>query len=114
MGQASRRPPIGLAEKLTRIRLVLELSQNELIKRLGLEEELTQARISAYERGIREPPLPVLLSYARVAGVYVDVLIDDDLELPLRLPARPTSEGRKRKNVSPKSKNKRSILRSHK
>jgi transcriptional regulator with XRE-family HTH domain len=78
-----------------------------LIKRLGLEDDLTQARISAYERGVREPPLLVLLSYARVAGVYVDVLIDDDLELPLKLPARPTSEGTKRTDVSPsKSKNK--------
>jgi len=115
MGQASRRPPIGLAEKLTRIRFELELSQNELIKRLGLEEELTQARISAYERGIREPPLLVLLSYARVAGVYVDVLIDDDLELPLKLPARPTSGGTKRKNASrSKPKNERSMLRSNK
>lgn len=107
MGQGSRRTPTRLAEKLTRIRFALELSQNELIKRLGLEDDLTQARISAYERSVREPPLLVLLSYARVAGVYVDVLIDDELELPLRLPARPTSEGTKRRNVSrPKSKNK--------
>ena len=100
MGQGSRRTPTRLAEKLARIRLALELSQNELIKRLGLGDELTQARISAYERSVREPPLLVLLSYARVAGVYVDVLIDDELELPLKLPARPTSEGTKRKNVS--------------
>lgn len=101
MGQGSRRTPTRLAEKLTRIRFALELSQNELIKRLGLEDELTQARISAYERGVREPPLLVLLSYARVAGVYVDVLIDDDLELPVRLPARHTSVGTVRRNVPP-------------
>ena len=104
MGQASRQTPARLAEKLTRIRLVLKLSQNELIKRLDLEVELTQARISAYERATREPPLLVLLSYARVAGVFVDVLIDDDLELPLKLPARPTSEGTKRKRVFTDSK----------
>lgn len=100
MGQASRRTPTRLAAKLTRLRLALELSQNGLIKRLGLEDELTQARISAYERSVREPPLRVLLSYARVAGVYVDVLIDDDRELPLKLPAKPTSEGTTRKKVS--------------
>jgi transcriptional regulator with XRE-family HTH domain len=106
MGQASRTTPERLAEKLIQIRLTLDLSQNELIRRLGLEDELTQARISAYERGVREPPLLVLLVYARIAGVYVDVLIDDDLELPLKLPARPTSEGTKRRNVSrSKSKN---------
>jgi len=102
MGQASRRSPTELAEKLTRIRLSLELSQNELIRRLGLEDDLTQARISAYERGVREPPLLVLLSYAKVAGVYVDVLIDDELELPSMLPARPTSEGARKKG-GPKS-----------
>jgi transcriptional regulator with XRE-family HTH domain len=106
MGQASRTTPERLAEKLTQIRLALELSQNELIKRLGLEDDLTQARISAYERSVREPPLLVLLSYARVAGVYVDVLIDDDLDLPLKLPARPTNEGTKRKNVSRSKANK--------
>ncbi|MEK6282514.1 MAG: helix-turn-helix transcriptional regulator [Acidobacteriota bacterium] len=100
MGQASRTTPERLAEKLTQIRVTLELSQNELIRLLGLEDDLTQARISAYERSVREPPLLVLLSYARVAGVYVDVLIDDELDLPLALPARPTSEGTKRKNVS--------------
>jgi transcriptional regulator with XRE-family HTH domain len=100
MGQASRTAPQRLAEKLVQIRLALELSQNELIRRMDLEAELTQARVSAFERSVREPPLLVLLSYARVAGVYVDVLIDDELELPARLPARPTSEGTRRKNAS--------------
>jgi transcriptional regulator with XRE-family HTH domain len=100
MGQASRTAPQRLAEKLVQIRLSLELSQNELIRRMDLEEDLTQARISAFERSVREPPLLVLLSYARVAGIYVDVLIDDELELPARLPARPTSEGTRGKHVS--------------
>jgi hypothetical protein len=35
-----------------------------------------------------EPTLMVLLRYARVAGVIVDVLIDDELDLPENLPAR--------------------------
>ena len=100
MGQASRTTPERLAEKLTQIRVTLELSQNELIRRLGLEDDLTQARVSAYERSVREPPLLVLLSYARVAGVYVDVLVDDDLELPSMLPARPKSEGTRKKGGS--------------
>ncbi len=97
MGQSSRPKPARLAEKLTAIRMALGLSQNELIRRLDLGEEITQARISAYERGVREPPLTALLSYARAAGVYVDVLIDDDLDLPTRLPSSPTSAGIKRK-----------------
>ncbi len=100
MGQSSRPKPARLAEKLVAIRMALGLSQNELISRLDLGEEVTQARISAYERGVREPPLTVLLKYARAAGVYVDVLIDDDLSLPPRLPSSPTSGGIARKSIS--------------
>ena len=36
-----------------------------------------------------EPPLPVLLAYAKLAGVSTDVLIDDELDLPAKLPAKP-------------------------
>lgn len=97
MGQSSRPKPARLAEKLTAIRTALGLSQNELIGLLDLGKEITQARISAYERGVREPPLPVLLRYARAAGVYVDVLIDDDLELPRGLLSAHTSAGIRRK-----------------
>lgn len=97
MGQSSRRKPARLAEKLMGIRVRLELSQNELIKRMDLEEELTQARVSAYERGVREPPLPILLRYAQVAGVWLDVLVDDEIDLPSKLPCHPKHEGVKRK-----------------
>lgn len=97
MGQSSRPRPTHLAEKLLTIREALQLSQNEMISRLGLNDELTQARISAYERGVREPPLLVLLKYARVGNVSVEALIDDDLNLPQTLPASPKSEGIKRK-----------------
>lgn len=93
MGQASRHRPGRLAEKLLYVRVALGLSQNELISRLGLGDELTQARISAYERGVREPPLVVLLNYARAANVSVEALIDDELDLPDKLPPRRKSEG---------------------
>lgn len=96
MGRATRQRPERLPEKLLYIRTALGLSQNGLIRRLGLADELTQDYISAYERGVREPPLPVLLKYAQVAGVYVDVLIDDDVSLPRIIPSRPKSEGIKR------------------
>lgn len=102
MGQSSRPRPAKLAEKLLEIRVKLGLSQNELIGRLGLAEELTQARISAYERGVREPPLLALLEYARAANVSVEALIDDGLDLPERLPASPRSEGIRRNAKSEK------------
>ena len=87
MGEKARPRPARLAEKLLQIRVGLGLSQGELIRRLGVE--LTQNRISDYERGIGEPSLPLLLRYARVAGISTDVLIDDELDLPSNLPAKP-------------------------
>ena len=87
MGNARRRPK-RLAEKLLQIRLALGLSQTEMHRRLGVEDEILYTRISDYELDKAEPTLMILLRYARVAGVIVDVLIDDELDLPDRLPTR--------------------------
>lgn len=89
MGTASRLKPKRLAEKLLQIREALGLTQSEMIKRLGFEDKIFQGTLSAWERGVREPALPILLSYARVAGICVDLLIDDDLDLPAKLPSKP-------------------------
>lgn len=88
MGRAARLRSERLAEKLRHIRDALGLSQNELIRRLGLEELIYQSNISGYESGEREPPLPILLKYAQAAGVCLDVLVDDELDLPARLPGK--------------------------
>jgi len=45
-----------------------------------LKFETTTARISEYEHGTRIPNLLVLLRYARIAGVSVEALIDDELK----------------------------------
>jgi transcriptional regulator with XRE-family HTH domain len=87
MGEKARQKPARLAEKLLQIRLGLGLSQNELIKRLAVE--VTQNRISDYERGKGEPPLPLLLRYAKLAGISTDALIDDEVDLPAKLPTKP-------------------------
>ena len=86
MGRTSREKPERLAEKLIQIRVALGLSQNEILSRMGLTERLNRDDISKYERGVREPSLLVLLRYARTAGVSTDVLIDDSLDLPAKLP----------------------------
>lgn len=86
MGEKARPKPERLPEKLLQIREALGLSQNELIRRLGVE--LTQNRVSDYERGKGEPPLPLLLRYARLAGVCLERLVDDDLDLPEKLPGK--------------------------
>lgn len=93
MGRASRPKPARLAEKLLLIRAALGLSQNGMIKRMGLTDELLREEISLFEHGVRVPPLPVLLEYARVGNVYVDALIDDAVDLPEVLPAGSKTEG---------------------
>jgi transcriptional regulator with XRE-family HTH domain len=89
MGKYPRRKQKRLPEKLLQIRLALGLSQNEVLRAIGAEDDLYRTNISNYELGDREPPLFVLLGYARIAGVCLDVIVDDDLNLPAKLPAKP-------------------------
>ncbi len=93
MGRAKRLKVENLAEKLLQIRRSLNLSQNELIKELGFESEIYQANISEYESGKREPPLPILLKYAQLAGVCLDILADAKVNLPEKLPSKPKHKG---------------------
>lgn len=87
MGAKARPKPKKLAKKLAAIRHCLGLSQNQLIR--ALKADLTQSRISDYESGVGEPSLPVILGYARLAGICTDVLLDDKLDLPDKLPSKP-------------------------
>lgn len=93
MGRKPRIKPERLPEKLRRIREALGLSQSEMWHHLGLEDLIWFKQISTYEVGTNEPPLPILLRYARAAGVSTDVLIDDELDLPEKLPARRSRKG---------------------
>jgi transcriptional regulator with XRE-family HTH domain len=95
MARGARLKPKRLAQKLVQIRTALDLSQSELIRELKVE--LTQNRISEYETGKGEPPLPVLLRYARVANVSTDILIDDELDLPASYPRSRSTKPRRSK-----------------
>lgn len=92
MGRSPRPRPARLSEKLLQIRNGLGLSQSEMMKVLGLHDKLFASAVSGYEIGKREPPIPVLLKYARIAGVPMEVLADDKLDLPEHLPAKPGYE----------------------
>jgi transcriptional regulator with XRE-family HTH domain len=82
MGRASRNKPQKLAEKLLAVRIKLELSQSELIAKIGSEDiPLYKSDISKYESGLREPPLIILLRYARLAKVSMESLVDDEIDL---------------------------------
>jgi transcriptional regulator with XRE-family HTH domain len=88
MGKKARRKPERLAEKLTQIRASLGVSQSEMLKRLGVEDQIDYTAISKYEVGRNEPSLIILLRYARVAGVSMETLVDDELDLPTKLRKR--------------------------
>src|SRR2546426_3969412 len=102
MGKGSRPKPERLAEKVRDIRLALGLSQPEMHRQLGLEDEVEYTNISKYELGRNEPPLSTLLQYARVAGVHLEDIVDDELDLPERLPGDVRYRGIKRKSVARK------------
>lgn len=79
---AKRPVPKKLAKKLLQIRMRLDLSQSEMVKALNYKASpLRPAQISQFETGRREPPLMVLLAYAKLAGISTDLLIDDKVSL---------------------------------
>lgn len=98
MGRSPRPRPARLGEKLLAIRLALGLSQTGMLRRLGLEVD--PSAVSGYELGTREPPLPILLTYGEVAGVCVDVLIDDRQDLPTKIPGVPTHKKEARRVIT--------------
>ena len=100
MGRKRRIKPERLAEKLLQIRIAFGLSQPELLRCLGFEDAIDYRRISEFELGEAEPPLPVLLQYARAAGVHLEDIVDDELDLPAKLPV--THRSLERKSTSRK------------
>ena len=95
MGNARPRPK-RLAEKLRQIRLGLGLSQTEMHRRLETEEEILYTRISDYELDKNEPSLMTVMAYARAAGIHMEDLVDDELDLPAKLPGNVKYQGLKR------------------
>ena len=85
MGNPRPRPD-RLSEKLRQIRERLGLSQSQMVTRLGLN--MKASRISQYETNDREPSLKTLLEYAYAAGLHLEELVDDDLDLPDKLPGK--------------------------
>lgn len=88
--------PARLGEKFLQIRTALDLTQESMLARLDLPAEITQSNISAYERGTKEPPIFVIMKYAKVANVWIDVLVEDALDLPGRIPSSSKHQGIRR------------------
>jgi len=74
----------NLGEKLRLIRKRLDIPQDRMPFRLGLE--MHPGRISEYEHNKREPSLYTLLAYANLAGVHLEVIANDNVDLPEQIP----------------------------
>lgn len=103
MGRASRQKPTRLGGKLLQIRMALGLSQDGMLRRLGLDEKYGRHYISGFERGEREPPLSVLLQYSGVAKVWINALVDDAVDLPDKIPAIEMNAGIRRMSAIKRS-----------
>jgi transcriptional regulator with XRE-family HTH domain len=71
--------PKHLAAKLLAIREHLGLSQIRMVMRLGVG--LAYHRLSDFEHGRRMPDLMTVLAYARAAGIPMEYIADDEVDL---------------------------------
>ncbi len=86
MGQSRRPQPARLASKLRQVRALLGISQEQMAERVkDVKSPPQPGHISEFESGKREPSLLVLIGYARLSGIPVDVLVDDEIDLPNKL-----------------------------
>lgn len=81
MGKTRRTQPKKLASKLREIRSRLGWGQEQMADRLKkVEKTIYPGLISRFEHGKAEPSLIVLLEYSRIAGVSMEMLVDDKLK----------------------------------
>ena len=80
MGRSPRNKPMKLSHKLLAIRKRLRMSQTEMAR--ALELKVHYSAVSNYELGTREPDMLIVLRYARLAGIPMEMLVDDQLNLP--------------------------------
>jgi transcriptional regulator with XRE-family HTH domain len=80
MGRSRRNKPLKLSHKLLAIRKHLQLSQTQMAK--ALELTVHYSAVSNFELGTREPDLLIVLRYARLAGISMETIVDDGIDLP--------------------------------
>lgn len=80
MGRSRRNKPLMLSHKLLAIRKRLRMSQTEMAR--ALELKVHYSAVSNFELGTREPDLLIVLRYARLAGVTMEMIVDDQISLP--------------------------------
>jgi transcriptional regulator with XRE-family HTH domain len=76
MGAKKRPRPQHLPAKLLMIREAYNASQSQIAYALKVNN---MARVSEFEHGVREPNMLMLLSYARLAHIPLEYLVDDKI-----------------------------------
>ena len=79
-GRIPRNKPLLMAGKLLAIRKRLSMSHTEMARALDLK--VHYSAVSNFELGTREPDLTIVLRYAKLAGVPMATIVDDQLSLP--------------------------------
>ena len=96
MGRSRRNKPLKLSHKLLAIRKHLQMSQTEMAR--ALELKVHYSAVSNFELGTREPDLLIVLRYARLARITMEMIVDDQVDLPWEeSPTTPTTKTHKHK-----------------
>lgn len=77
----------NLALKLKQIRESMGWSQKDLRENFGISEVKNSA-VSMWESGDRTPSIELLIKYAESANICLDILLNDNYELPAKLPSK--------------------------
>ena len=85
MGKSKEEKPERIAEKLRQLRIALNFSQSEMADALARQDvKIYRGYIGNYETGRSLPSLLILRAYAKVARISMDVMVDDELDLPAK------------------------------
>lgn len=89
MGRSKRIQPEKLKIKLGIIRDKMGFTLQEMsdsLKKHAQNEFIDPSYVSQFEKGKREPSLRILLAYSTISGVSINILVDDERNLPKHIP----------------------------
>ncbi|HEV7644788.1 MAG TPA: helix-turn-helix transcriptional regulator [Pyrinomonadaceae bacterium] len=89
MGSKQLVKPERIGEKVREIRRKLGITQEQIFELLTHHgAKIHVGYIARYEINERTPTMLVTLAYARAVGIPMEILVDDELDLPKKLPGK--------------------------